>query len=677
MSRIFSNFSVVFSNFSIGARLYTGFGVILLLVAVLSVRSVSEIGYLDEEFEKNGSLAGDALLVTEIDSDAGKLQLGVNRYMVTREDIDVGLAKQAYIMARENIGTAKKQILNPERAKLINEIDAHIEAYKIGFEKIVELTRHRNELIKYKLDRIGPDILEMLTESNDQLAKLGDYQTANRVSAVQKDFQSVRLEVSKFLYSNDPAAIKRAKAGFNEVETVLGNLKIALSAEHKDVLSAIEVELPKYKAAFEEMEKTITQLNEIGSAELDTNSYAIVHKVEAVKASTHAEKNRLQAETTAWVKITKIQNMAVAGIGIVLGVVLSWYIARSIRGLVTGMTSAMRTLADGDKSITIPGLDRKDEIGQMGQALQVFRDAAIEAERMQAEQQTGQEKILTRAKQIETYISAFDESVEGALEALASASIGLQTTAQSMSSSAEDGQRQASAIAVASDETSTNVQTVASAGEELSSSINEISRQVSESARISNEASTHAQQTNEQIKGLAEAAQRIGDVVSLINDIASQTNLLALNATIEAARAGEAGKGFAVVASEVKNLATQTARATEDISAKIAEMQSATNQSVDAIQTITNTIAQISEINTAVASAVEEQGSATQEIARNVQEAARGTQEVSSGISSVTQVVSETGAAANQVLSAAEELSRQSERLQSEVDGFLQKMRAA
>ncbi len=669
--------SRIFSNFSIGARLYTGFGVILLLVAVLSVRSVFEIGYLDEEFEKNGSLAGDALLVTEIDSDVGKLQLGVNRYMATREDIDVGLAKQAYIIARENIGTAKKQIQNPERAKLINEIDAHIEAYKMGFEKIVELTRQRNELVNHKLDRIGPDILEMLTESNDQLAKLGDYQTANMVSAVQKDFQSVRLEVSKFLDSNDPAEIKRAKAGFKEVETVLGNLKIALSAEHKDVLSAIEVELPKYKAAFEEMEKTITQLNAIGSAELDTNSYAIVHKVEAVKASTHAEKNRLQAETTAWVKITKIQNMAVAGIGIVLGVVLSWYLARGIRGLVTGMTSAMRTLANGDKSITIPGLDRKDEIGHMGQALQVFKDTAIEAERMQAEQQTGQEKILTRAKQIETYIAAFDESIEGALEALASASIGLQTTAQSMSSSAEEGQRQASAVAVASDEASTNVQTVASAGEELSSSINEISRQVSESARISNEASVHAQQTNEQIKGLAEAAQRIGDVVSLINDIASQTNLLALNATIEAARAGEAGKGFAVVASEVKNLATQTAKATEDISTKIAEMQSATNASVEAIQTITHTIGRISEINTTVASAVQEQGSATQEIARNVQEAAKGTADVSSSVSGITGAMSETSAAANQVASSANDLARQGETLRGEVNIFLEKIRAA
>ena len=669
--------SRIFSNFSIGARLYTGFGVILLLVAVLSVRSVFEIRHLDEEFEKNGSLAGDALLVTEIDSDVAKLQLGVNRYMATREDIDVGLAKRAYIIARENIETAKKKIQNPERAKLINEIDAHIEAYKMGFDKIVELTRQRNELVNHKLDRIGPDILEMLTESNDQLAKLGDYQSANMIGAVQKDFQSVQLDVSRFLDSNNPAEIKRAKAGFKEVETVLGNLKIALSAEHKDVLSAIESELPKYKAVFEEVEKTITQLNAIGSAELDTNGYAIVHKVEAVKASTHAEKNRHQAETTAWVNITKIQNMAIAGIGIVLGVVLSWRLARGIRGLVTGMTSAMRTLADGDKSITIPGLDRKDEIGHMGQALQVFKDTAIEAGRMQAERQAEQEKILTRAKQIETYIAAFDESVEGALEALASASIGLQTTAQSMSSSAEEGQRQASAVAVASDEASTNVQTVASAGEELSSSINEITRQVSESARISNEASTYAQQTNEQIKGLAGAAQRIGDVVSLINDIASQTNLLALNATIEAARAGEAGKGFAVVASEVKNLATQTAKATEDISAKIAEMQSATNASVEAIQTITHTIGRISEINITVASAMEEQGSATQEIARNVQEAAKGTADVSSSLSGITGAISETSAAANQVASSANDLARQGETLRGEVNIFLEKIRAA
>ena len=186
-----------------------------------------------------------------------------------------------------------------------------------------------------------------------------------------------------------------------------------------------------------------------------------------------------------------------------------------------------------------------------------------------------------------------------------------------------------------------------------------------------------AEQTNTKIQGLAEAADRIGEVVALITDIADQTNLLALNATIEAARAGDAGKGFAVVASEVKNLANQTAKATDEIGGQITGIQTATKEAVTAIESISSTISRINEVNSNVASAVEEQGAATQEIARNVEQAATGTQEVSSNIAGVNQAANDTGAAASQIKTASAELSRQSEVLRTEVEKFLDDVRAA
>ena len=354
-----------------------------------------------------------------------------------------------------------------------------------------------------------------------------------------------------------------------------------------------------------------------------------------------------------------------------------YFIVSGVSKPILRMTDSMGKLAAHDLSVAIDGVGRKDEIGRMADAVQVFKDRMIEADRLAAEQRGEQERKEQRQKAVDGYIAEFDRSVREALDTLASASTELRATASSMSATAEETQRQTGAAAAASEETSANVQTVASSSEEMSSSIGEISRQVSQASQIARQAVDDAQRTNGTVNTLADSAQKIGQVVQLIQDIASQTNLLALNATIEAARAGDAGKGFAVVASEVKSLATQTAKATEDIAAQIGSIQSVTGEAVTAIQGIGATIGQISEISTAIASAVEEQGAATQEIARNTQEAARGTEQVSANIAGVNRAAGETGAAASQVLSSAEQLGRQSETLRAEVSRFLEKIRAA
>jgi methyl-accepting chemotaxis protein len=366
------------------------------------------------------------------------------------------------------------------------------------------------------------------------------------------------------------------------------------------------------------------------------------------------------------------------GVLVVLVGLLTVVLSRSVSRPLGMMTAAMQKLAAGDHGTEVPARARGDEIGDMARAVQVFKDNAIEMQRLKAQQEAQERDMAAdRRKAMLDLAAQFEASVGSVVDSVAAASAELQTTAGGMTHTADESNRQAATVAAASEEASANVHTVAAATEELSASVNEISSQVARSAQIASGAVTEAETTNAQVQSLAEAAHKIGEVVNLITEIASQTNLLALNATIEAARAGEAGKGFAVVASEVKNLATQTAQATEDISAQIGAIQAATQSSVAAIGGIGNTIRQIDEIATAIAGAVEEQGAATREIASNVQQAAQGTAEVSSNIVGVTEAASQTGAAANHVLTAAESLSGLSARLRDEVGRFLQHVRAA
>jgi methyl-accepting chemotaxis protein len=355
-----------------------------------------------------------------------------------------------------------------------------------------------------------------------------------------------------------------------------------------------------------------------------------------------------------------------------------WILATRVTTPLNAMTEVMAGLADGELDLAIPAVERRDEIGRMASAMQVFKQNALDKSKLEAEQAAQDKRRQEAVRQAMDQLAGdFEANVKAIVKTVSSAALQMRSTAEFMSANADRTKQQSSVVSNASDEASANVQTAAAATEELSISINEINRQVMDSGQISTTAVEKAEAINTTVQGLAEAAQRIDQVVALISDIAGQTNLLALNATIEAARAGEAGKGFAVVASEVKSLANQTARATEDIASQIKEMQSATGDTVESIEGIRMVIGRIDETAARIAAAIEQQNASTQEIARNVQQAASGTEKVSGSIESVSEAAGETGDSAEQVLQAANGLTEQSERLSAEVDRFVASLRTA
>lgn len=370
--------------------------------------------------------------------------------------------------------------------------------------------------------------------------------------------------------------------------------------------------------------------------------------------------------------------LMIAAFSVIGSALFVWfYIGRNLVARLMGLESTMTRLAAGDLSAEVGARRGGDEIGQMAEALSVFREGIVQANAAATEKAAEQEAKQKQSALIDQLTREFNEGATSALAAVSTAASRMKGSAQKMSHVAAQAKEQTGAVASASEQAAANVQTVAVATEELSSSITEISRQVGESTRIAAQAVEQVAKSEVTVTELASAANRIGEVVGLINTIAAQTNLLALNATIEAARAGEAGKGFAVVASEVKSLATQTARATEGITAQVTAIQGSTQEAVDTIKGIGQIIDKMSEIATTVAAAVEEQGAATAEIARNIQQAASGTQNVSNNIVGVSNAANQTGETATDVLQSSDGLAAESEALSNEVGRFLARIKAA
>ncbi|MBK1698472.1 methyl-accepting chemotaxis protein [Rhodovibrio salinarum] len=378
--------------------------------------------------------------------------------------------------------------------------------------------------------------------------------------------------------------------------------------------------------------------------------------------------------------VAKLQNngLLIGGVAVLGAVVVAWLLGRAISKPILRITDTMKHLAEGDHSVEVPGLGRRDETGQMADAVEVFKQNAIQAEELKRQQEEAERKAAEEQRRARHEMAdMFENSVKEVLGTLNAAAGELDTTAQQMSSTAEETSSQATSVSSAAGQAANSVQTVASSADELSASIKEVSSQVSRTSGMASKAEKESTSAIGSVEELRSGAEKIGEVTALIEEIAEQTNLLALNATIEAARAGDAGKGFAVVAQEVKQLAQQTAKATEQISEQIKSMQGSVETAVPIIQGVADVIRELSEASASVASTAEQQTAATDEIARSVSEVAKGTEEVSQNVDGLQQASEQTSTGASQVLSAAQSVTATTGTLQQKVDEFLQEVRSA
>ena len=533
------------------------------------------------------------------------------------------------------------------------------------------------------------------------------------------------------LYDQDDKARKVAKQDFEAMVPEAGKLLVSAATHLPDKAE----EIVKFKERFDKIAADAKEPMQISldtpglihgvgiqqidliqmghgaslATEVDTHVRALIGEMnvfnEALLAANAGASQELNAKASQ-----AVTSMAVVGIvsTLIAGMFALWMSTSKISRPLVRMIERARALAQGDLEVEIDGLDRRDEVGEMANAVQVFKTNAIERVRVEKEASDRRGEVETERQRVEAEKGHAAETLTLAMSQLGdglrrvaggdltsrldqrfpsefakirddfnAAASKLMETVRAVVASTSAIHAGSHEISTSSDDLSRRTEQQAARLEEAAAALDEITATLKKSAEGAKRAAVEVASADDNAKkgaivvkqavgamdAIAKSSNQIGQIIGVIDEIAFQTNLLALNAGVEAARAGDAGRGFAVVASEVRGLAQRSAEAAKEIKSLISTSSGQVGFGVKLVaesgEALDRIIAQVSKINGIVA-----------EIATSAEQQASGLQQVNSAISEMDETTQKNATMVEESNAASHSLSQETSQLANLVEQF-------
>lgn len=616
-----------FDRLSIAHRIYIGFSLLIIVLVGLGLFAMSKFDQMANETDAIGhkitlvSQANDyalslqsltASVLTYAQSANGDDRAGVDRQLATTQEVE-----SQFTTLLKNRGFDRRahdlHALSAQFSETLDSLLLRIENTGASADTIL--------MGANKMASSGPELLrkfQLIGEENPAYGRL-----VPLAQEILKASNMAILQTMTYAIKPSEASLENARNATSRVDDLLGHAKDNMAG-----LSRNDKKAPKFLGRDNDLLKQgyvqfqgsnmglINSYNEFREAIEMSQALAANIRIEAIEAQNETIASvKQQAQST----IESYAAIVIFAALIMIGV--AWLIARSILGPLLRLTHEMGVLGEGNTDITIADCERRDEIGTMAQAVKIFRENALEVDRLTQQrlddQKRDQEK---RSASLMAMADTIESETGVVVEKVADETKHLGKAVGTMSQTSEEVSHQAQTVAQSALSSLSLAQQVSEAAQTLTGSITQVAQQVERQSQIASTAQEQADASSKSVQSLSDAADQIVSIVALIDDIAHQTNMLALNATIEAERAGDMGKGFAVVASEVKLLANQTSNATSQISQQINDMMNVTRECVSSIEEITSIIADMAQISQEVSQSVLEQTQETDKISNTIHE---------------------------------------------------------